>query len=213
MKYHQYSLADITQLDKPFRRNLINSISGFKAASLVGTRSLDGKSNLALFSSTVHIGADPPLQGLIFRPDSVDRHTLENIRSTGYYTINQVSKNFTVSAHQTSARFARDESEFEATGLNEEWLSDFTAPFVQESAIKFGLHLVEEVPIKTNGTYLIVGEVQKLWIREGLVAEDGWIDLEKARTITISGLDSYYETRKIHRLSYAKSDRQPEELN
>jgi hypothetical protein len=41
---------------------------------------------------------------------------------------------------------------------------------------------------------------------------DGFIDLENAGTITVSGLDSYHSTKKIERLSYAKKDKWPEKL-
>jgi hypothetical protein len=36
--------------------------------------------------------------------------------------------------------------------------------------------------------------------------DDGYVDIEKAETITISGLDNYHETKRIARLSYAKPD-------
>ncbi|MEL7044790.1 MAG: flavin reductase, partial [Pseudomonadota bacterium] len=92
---------------------LVNSLSGFKTAALVGTRSRDGQTNLAIMNSTTHIGARPPLLGLIFRPDTVARHTLENIRATGVYTISHVPEARIEAAHQTSARYSRDCSEFE----------------------------------------------------------------------------------------------------
>jgi hypothetical protein len=37
--------------------------------------------------------------------------------------------------------------------------------------------------------------------------DDGFIDLEKANTITCSGLDSYHKTIQLDRLSYAKPDK------
>ncbi|HBF47730.1 MAG TPA: flavin oxidoreductase, partial [Shewanella frigidimarina] len=47
---------------------------------------------------------------------SVPRHTFENIMQTGLYTINHVNQSIYEQAHQTSARYDKDESEFEATG-------------------------------------------------------------------------------------------------
>ena len=41
-----------------------------------------------------------------------------------------------------------------------------------------------------------------------MILHDGFIDLEKAETITCIGLDSYHTTRKIARLSYAKVDKE-----
>ncbi|MCJ8275234.1 MAG: flavin reductase family protein, partial [Bdellovibrionales bacterium] len=49
---------------------LVNSLSGFKSANLVGTQSKDGQTNLAMFSSFFHLGANPPLMGFVLRPHS-----------------------------------------------------------------------------------------------------------------------------------------------
>ena len=65
----------------------INSLSGYKSANLVGTADHQGRHNLAIVSSVVHLGAQPPLVGMIMRPDVVERHTLANIRETGWYTL------------------------------------------------------------------------------------------------------------------------------
>ena len=48
--------------------HLINSLGGFKSVALIGTKSEAGNTNLAIFSSIFHLGANPPLVGLIFRP-------------------------------------------------------------------------------------------------------------------------------------------------
>jgi len=47
---------------------------------------------------------------------------------------------------------------------------------------------------------------------DDLIAKDGFVDIEKAGTIAISGLDSYHETKKISRLSYAKPEVEPKEI-
>ena len=75
---------------------------------------------------------------------------------------------------------------------------------MKESKIKVGLKFKEEQEIKSNGTIFIVGEVQEVILPDETVLADGFIDIEKAGTIAISGLDSYHETKRIARLSYAK---------
>ena len=61
-------------------------------------------------------------------------HTLENILQNGSFTLNHVTENFYKETHQCSARW--EQSEFEATGLEEEYLNDFKAPFVKISPLK-----------------------------------------------------------------------------
>ena len=61
---------DIFKIDRIKRLNLINSVSGIKSANLIGTQSSDGYSNLAVFSSVVHLGSNPAYLGFVLRPDS-----------------------------------------------------------------------------------------------------------------------------------------------
>ena len=202
----QYSFSEILNLNERFRRNLINSVSGFKSVSLIGTVNNSGTTNLAIFSQILHIGANPPMLGILFRPDSVERHTLENIRQNGYFTINQIQESFYKEAHQTSARYPSNISEFDAVGLTPEFIKDVDVPFVKESNIKMLLKCVDEQTLKINGTILLIGEVQLLMAPDNVIGEDGFVDLQNAGTITNAGLDAYYKTEKISRLSYAKVD-------
>ena len=59
---------EIENLDRLYRINLINSITGIKPANLIGTKSIGNHENLAIISSVVHMGSNPPLIGFIMRP-------------------------------------------------------------------------------------------------------------------------------------------------
>lgn len=203
----RFQSSEITDLDKRYRTNLINSLSGFKSINLIGTVDQEGKTNLAAFSSVVHLGANPALIGFITRPITVTRDTYQNILDTGYYTLNHVTADFFAKAHQSSARYPADVSEFDAVGLTPAFKKDFPAPFVAESPIQIGLKFREKMEITLNGTLLMIGEVQELYVPEDCLQKDGYLDIEKAGTITVSGLDAYHRTQKMARLSYAKTDR------
>jgi flavin reductase (DIM6/NTAB) family NADH-FMN oxidoreductase RutF len=200
-----YTSPDISQLDRIFRINLINSISGFKSANLIGTRSSDGLTNLAIFSSVIHIGANPPLLGFIMRPPTVPRDTYENIRDTGQFTINHIHSSFIKRAHYTSAKFDKETSEFEACGLTEEYFEAFKAPYVGESQIKIGLDLEEIVPIQTNGTLLIIGRIQHIFLPQEAIRENGIVNLAFVDDVCISGLQTYHEVSEIGSFPYAKA--------
>ncbi|MBK6507064.1 MAG: hypothetical protein IPG02_15700 [Ignavibacteria bacterium] len=60
--------TEIEQLDQGYRRAFINSLAGFRQVVLVGTKSADGITNLAIFNSLIHLGANPALFGLMSRP-------------------------------------------------------------------------------------------------------------------------------------------------
>ena len=203
------SKENINKLDKLYLTNFVNLLSGFKSANLIGTISKEGKTNLAIFSSVIHVGANPPLMGLLMRPVSVERHTYTNIKETGYLTINHINEEIYKKAHQTSARYDKNVSEFDACKLTPQFTEAIKAPYVKESEIKIGLKFVEEQEIKSNGTIFMVGEITEAIIPDDALMKDGYVDIEKAGTIAISGLDGYHETKKITRLSYAKPGVEP----
>lgn len=211
MEKTAYSLHSITEMEPMFRRNFVNCLSGFKSVNLIGTVSKAGLTNLAIFSQVFHIGASPPLMGVLVRPDSVDRHTLRNMRETGFFTLNHIRPEFYQAAHQTSARY--EESEFEATGLTPCFNASFPAPFVQESPLQVGLKVAEEHTLTINGTHLIIGSAECVLLPSDAVGKDGFIDLKKLGSITCSGLDSYHTTQLLGRLPYAKPGKAPALLN
>ena len=207
-----YNHSEIQQLDHRFRANFINSLGGFKSVVLIGTKSPNGNENLAIFSSLFHLGANPALCGIIVRPNEEKENTLGNIVSTKQYTINHIQPSFYKQAHQCSAKYDDGVGEFEKVGLNAEYVDDITAPFVKESVIKFACELVQKIDIELNGTYLIIGKIVKVIVPNDYIADDGFIQLEQAESITCSGLDSYHTTNKIARLSYAKTDKEVKEI-
>ncbi len=195
---------EILEMEKRFRANFINSISGFKSVGLIGTISKNNQTNLAIFSQVFHLGANPALMGFIVRPDVSPRHTLENIEDTKCFTFNHIKEEFYKQAHQTSARYDKEISEFEATGLTPHFEKDFIAPYVKESNFRIGLKLEEKHELSINNTIFLIASVQEVILNEEIIEKDGYIDIEKAGTITSSCLDSYHITKRLERLPYAK---------
>ena len=198
---------DIAAMDPRERVNFVNSLPGFKSLILVGTRNGAGLPNLSIISTAIHLGSDPPLLGMICRPAKVERHTYENIKETGTYTFNHVHESFYPQAHQTSARYPREISEFTSTGLTEFHHPEVTAPFVAEANLRIALKLVETLPVQANGVTLLVGEVIHVFYPTAIRERDGYLDLGEAGTIAGAGLDAYYRANRLDRLSYAKPDR------
>jgi len=189
------------------RVNLINSLSGYKSANLVATIDENGKTNVSIFNSVFHLGASPALIGFIIRPDVSRRDTLNNLRLNGLCTINHVNSDIYKNAHQTSARYNQDESEFDECNLTTEFLDEFKAPFVKESFIKFSVKMLREEVIPENGTHMIIGEIQNIYLPDNCLTTDGSIDINQAKTICVSGLDTYFECNLIEKLQYAKKNK------
>jgi len=200
-----YSFEEIARMETRFRANFVNSISGFKSANLIGTIDQDARTNLAVFSSVVHIGANPPLIGFIMRPISVQRHTYENILAKKLYTINALPFDMKEDGHKSSAKFSAGESEFDKTAFSAE-LNGFGVPVVAESPISLTCELRSDLLLEVNQTRLIIGEVQEVKLHEQFLQNDGFYDLTRAGVAVISGMDSYHIAEGGTRFSYARPD-------
>ncbi|SFJ35279.1 flavin reductase family protein [Olleya namhaensis] len=199
-----FNLKQIQELEHLYKINLINSCSGFKSANLIGTKSTKGQENVAVFSSVTHIGSNPPLLGFFCRPTTVTRHTYDNIKNTGVYTINHINLDNFEDAHHTSAKYDQSISEFDMTGLESEYKDNCKAPFVKGAPIQLEMKFVEEYLIKANNTILVIGEIQGLHINGDLLQDDGFINLSKANIAAINGLDGYTIPRLEKRLEYQR---------
>ena len=198
-----FSKQDILNTPRIIRLNLINSITGIKPGNLIGTISKDGHSNLAIFSSVIHLGSNPALIGIITRPDKkVRRDTLNNILETNYFTINHIHQDFIEQSHKTSGKFNKDESEFNMCNLTEDYLFDFLAPFVKESKIKMGLKLQSIIDIPDNQTKLITGSIEHIYIEDIALEDNGDINLQIINDVGIGGLNNYYKLEKVAHYPY-----------
>jgi flavin reductase (DIM6/NTAB) family NADH-FMN oxidoreductase RutF len=203
MQLNAQALAD---LSKPEQIQLINSITGIKPANLVGTADAKGRTNLAVFSSVFHMGSSPPLIGMVLRSKGdVARHSYENLVTSGCYTLNHVHPDWADKAHQTSAKYPQEVSEFAATGLTPAYIDGFAAPFVAESQVKYGLRFVDEMPVKHNGTVIIIGQIEHVWIEQPHYAPDGGLDLTALNSVGISGLNNYYRLERFATFSEAQA--------
>ena len=117
MEYNYFDILDFQKLEKLWKINFINSITGFKPANLIGTRSKNNLDNVAIFSSVVHLGSNPGLLGFTLRPqDERQTDTYKNLKENSFFTINSINIDSIDKAHQTSKKYSNDISEF--TELN-----------------------------------------------------------------------------------------------
>ena len=189
------------------RARTMNSLSGFKSATLVGTVNDQGQHNLSIVSSVVHLGSSPALLGMVLRPPGDNAHTYKNIMSNKECTFNHINSGIFKQAHQTSARYPADISEFNAVGLTP-WLPslpNWSAPAVLEAQIRMGLRLTEDIALP-NGCRFMVCALEWAEVPVATKAPDGYLSIEHAGSLTVSGLDGYHQTQALGRLSYAKVD-------
>ncbi|MEP0214564.1 MAG: flavin reductase family protein [Cellulophaga sp.] len=200
----KYTNDNIKELEHLFKINLINSASGYKSANLIGTKSVNGQENIAVFSSVIHLGSNPALLGFICRPTTVPRHTYKNIKETKIYTINHIHQDILEDAHHTSAKYPEEVSEFTKTKLVPEYKDNCIAPFLKGAPVQLELKFIEEMPIAANNTILVIGEIMNLYVNEDLLQKDGLIDLTKGKVAAINGLDAYAVPKTNKRFTYQR---------
>lgn len=206
--------AQIKEMDRYYRGNLINSITGFKSANLLATRSKDGVDNVAVFSSVTHLGSNPAMFSFVQRPLGYGAgHTYENLKATGKITLNHINMELVNRAHQSSAKYAPELSEFEILNIEKELKTGFHAPFLKEANIQVAAEYVNEYFLEENNCILVICKITDVFLKPEILHKDGWLDLGKAQSVTINGLDGYATAQVEKRLSYAQVDKDLEEIS
>ncbi|WP_348825688.1 flavin reductase family protein [Flavobacterium aestuarii] len=200
------SKETISQMDKVEKMNLISSCTGFKSANLLATKSIDGTTNVAIFSSVTHLGNSPSLIGFIVRPNAAPRDTYKNIMETGYFTVNHITIDMIADAHHTSANYDFEISEFDKTNLEEEYKEGINIPFVKGSPVQLYCKFVNEYNIKENGTIHLIASIENIFFDEALEHKDGWLQLDKGNIVSLNGTDGYFLPRLIDRFQYAEQN-------
>lgn len=200
------SKNDIQEMNKVHRLNLINSCTGYKSANLIVTKSLSGITNVAVFSSVTHIGSNPPMLSFITRPLTVKRDTYNNIKENPYFTINHITEDIIADAHHTSASYDQKSSEFDKTNLAEEYKNDIEIPFIKNAPVQLFCKYINEYHIAENDTVMIIAQIEDIFFNENLLHKDNWLQLDRAKIVTINGLDGYALPILIDRYEYARPD-------
>jgi len=210
MKY--ITASEAAEWPDLYRRTFFNTVHGPKSLHLVATMGSASLQNLAPFNSVVHIQANPPHIGLVMRPHTVPRHTLENLLEQPFCTFNQMPAAYAAQAHQTSAQYAKPVNECQEVGLTQDYRNDFKVPYVKEALIGLGAELVERHTIAVNQTLFLVFQVHELWIDEALVRPDGFVDHAAGNVLGAIGLDAYYTPEWQSRYAFARPGQPTTEL-
>ena len=97
--------------------------------------------------------------------------------------------------------------------MTPEFKAGISAPFVEESQLKYALTLKEIMPISLNKTMMIIGEITDIYYPSQHITSDGYIDIEAIDTVAVTGLDNYHVGNRLGRLSYAKPGKSPQLMN
>ena len=67
-----------------------------------------------------------------------------------------------------------------------------------------GCKFLNQYEIKENNTLLMVAEINDIFADKAIIQDDGWLNLEIAKSVTVNGLDGYSLPSLVDRFEYAK---------
>lgn len=179
-------------------RLLLGSIAP-RPIAFASTVDKNGKPNLSPFSFFNAFGVNPTT--LIFSPsrrgrDNTTKHTFQNIMEVPEVVINMVNFDMVQQMSLASTEYPKGVNEFEKAGLTP-MASLKVKPFrVKESPVQFECNVrqVIETGDGPGAGNLVICEIVKMHIVEGILDEQGEIDVDKIDLVGRLGGDYYVRT-------------------
>ena len=158
----------------------------------IGTKGNDGSLNLSPYSFFNAVSDTPKL--LMFS-SSGQKHSLRNIRETGVFTANFVSRELVEQMNASSAPVEYGVNEFELAGLTAQTARTVDAPYVGEALAVLECRMTQIIrPIDINGaeaeSWVVFGQVMAIHIQDSIL-KDGLIDMQLARPVARMGYMDY----------------------
>jgi flavin reductase (DIM6/NTAB) family NADH-FMN oxidoreductase RutF len=173
-----------------------------------------GNVNLSPFSFFNLFSSNPPI--VIFSPsrrvrDNTIKHTLENVLEVPEVVINIVTYDMVHQASLSSCEFPKEVNEFVKAGFTEEPATLIKPPMVKESKVKMECKVIEVKPLGTEGGAgnLVICEVLRMHIDDGLLDDKGKIDQRKIHHVARLGGDWYCKVDESNLFHVPKPHTEP----
>lgn len=143
----------------------------------VSSLSPDGARNLAPFSFFNAVSGAPPIVMFsIGQRRGESKDTLQNIRKTREFVVNIVDETLAEAMNQTSGEWASEVDEFDLAGLAPAPSTDVRPPRVAAARVAMEAKLTQILPIEGTGSTMVLGQVVRFHIQDGLLRPNGLID-------------------------------------
>lgn len=156
----------------------------------------EGNVNLAPFSFFNIFSSNPPI--LVFSPalsgrDGSSKHTLDNVKAVPEVVINVVTYAMVEKASLASAPYPKGVDEFVKAGFTQLASDVVKPPRVSESPVQLECRVLEIKPLGEKGGAgnLVICEVLRMHIDEGVLDENGSIDQRRIDLVSRMGGDFY----------------------
>jgi flavin reductase (DIM6/NTAB) family NADH-FMN oxidoreductase RutF len=156
---------------------LLTSLVVPRPIAWVGTRGRDGSINLAPFSFFNAVGDHPPtIMISVGSRRGQLKDTRRNIEETGVFVVNLVSRDLAEAMNLTSGDWPYGDNEFERAGLGTVPGDVVAAPRVAQAQAALECRLSQVVPVSGTHYTMILGQVVRFHLAEGLMRPNGTAD-------------------------------------
>ena len=172
----QYAASELNPHE---RYKLLISFVLPRPIAWVTTIGPSGVVNAAPFSFFNVFAEDPPLCMFAInkRPDGRIKDTWSNIQRTGEFVVNLVDEAMAEAMNVCAIDFDEGVDELIEAGLTAAPSATIAAPRIAESPVALECRLLQELRFGGDGARsLVIGEVQAMQIRDGLVDAAGRVD-------------------------------------
>jgi len=192
------------------KRAIFNAIVAPRPIGWISSVGVTGHVNLAPFSHFNLVSTAPPV--LMFScntpSDRQEKDTLANVRTTGEFVYNLVTRDLCEAMNTTSTPAPYGTDEFELAGLRKAACMHVRAPRVKDSPAAFECRLLRIVEIEPEGpgdtpSHVVFGRVIGVHLDDAYVDAKGHFDTAKARPMTRLGGLQYAEPGPIFELPSA----------
>jgi flavin reductase (DIM6/NTAB) family NADH-FMN oxidoreductase RutF len=161
------------------RYQLLTSLVVPRPIAWVSTRSAAGARNLAPFSYFAALSATPMLVGVSIgsRADG-PKDTLRNIRETGGFCINVTTERHLEAMNASAGEWGPEVDEFDRAGLKALDADSVDAPYVAGCPAVLECRLRQEVPLDGSRNTLVIGEVLRVRLDDGIPLAPGTLMAE-----------------------------------
>lgn len=174
-------------------RDPLRAILGPRPIGWISTRSALGAANLAPYSFFSMLGDRPPIVGF----SSIgEKDTLANIRDTGVFACNLVTRRHADAMNETSRSAAPSTNEFEVAGLKAAACTVIECPRVAEAPAALECRLIDVHPLTDSsgapaGAWLTIGEIVGVHINSAFL-HNGLFDTAGAGIVLRAGYAANY---------------------
>ncbi|HWL04791.1 MAG TPA: flavin reductase family protein [Xanthobacteraceae bacterium] len=157
----------------------------------VSTLSPDGILNLAPFSHFTFVSAKPPMLAVSMgRKGATYKDTANNILATGEFVVNIADMALLNEVHESAVEHPPEVSEAELLGLETVESLSVKPPGIRRCPVQMECRLDQHLQFGARNTYLMIGEVLRFRIRDGLM-RNGKIETAELKPVARLGGPNY----------------------